>query len=156
MNYKDLMKQAASKEVQDWINVNLRNYITKKGEMDVSTAEHIIDFLNSDKAPSRLRKMSVKQAKKSAEKWTKTLIKKAKNIYETEEERVQRKQAQHERLTETGRRRQEAKIERERLDQQRQTTWIIAGVVVLAAVIISVGIVASRKPQSSRQDGKDS
>lgn len=76
---------AASDEVLNWININLKNYLEKNKE-DQTEIEHILDFLCSDKAPKRLKKMSYKEALKNTNKWQKTLIKQAKDIEEKEED----------------------------------------------------------------------
>lgn len=70
-------------EVLTWINSNLANYL-KKNEENQTEIEHILDYLNSDTAPERLKKMSYKQAKESAEKWIQSLVKKAADIIETD------------------------------------------------------------------------
>lgn len=70
-----------SEEVIGWIRTVLAAEIKKNGENQVDI-EHILDFLASDKAPQRLRKMSYQQAKLASEKWTKTLIKKGAHIDE--------------------------------------------------------------------------
>lgn len=75
--------QTEKAEVKNWINTVLAAYMKKHGE-NQSNFEHIIDFLNSDKAPTRLRKMSYKQAHAGAEQWVKTLRKKGADIVETE------------------------------------------------------------------------
>jgi hypothetical protein len=74
---------ATNDEIKRWITVNLNNYLKKNSE-DQGEIEHIIDYLNSDKAPSRLQKMSYDQARSNAEKWTKALAKKGQHIEETE------------------------------------------------------------------------
>jgi hypothetical protein len=79
------LQQAKNEEVRNWINVNLRNYLKDNHEV-ITEVEHIIDYLNSDKAPNRLRKMSYEEAKGNAEKWTKSLIKRAADIVETEQD----------------------------------------------------------------------
>jgi len=82
-NYAEFMN--ASEEVLWWVD-NVLNAYLKNRKPNVSTVEHIIDFLVSDKAPKRLRKMSFKQAKESAEKWNKSLQKKGKNIKEADDD----------------------------------------------------------------------
>lgn len=72
-------------KVVNWVKVNLRNYLKKNSE-DRGEIEHILDFLNSDKAPKRIKYMSYDEAKRGAEKWVKTLKKKGANIIETEED----------------------------------------------------------------------
>ena len=75
-----------NQEVINFINTVVNAHVTKTGQEDQGEIEHILDYLLSDKAPKRLRKMSYEQAKQSAEKWVKSLIKKGNNITETEED----------------------------------------------------------------------
>jgi hypothetical protein len=88
MNLDQFSKQAESEEVKNWVNHNLRNYINKNADnlLEVAEIEHIIDYLNSDKAPKRLRKMSYEEANNSAKIWMESMIKKASGIVETEED----------------------------------------------------------------------
>ena len=72
-------------EILYWIQHNLYNYL-QDNEENQTEIEHIIDFLLSDKSPKRLHKMSYEEAKTSAEKWTKSLIKRGNNTMETEED----------------------------------------------------------------------
>lgn len=83
MNLNEYLQQTQKEEVKLWINHNLKNYL-EKNEENQGEIEHIIDYLNSDKAPTRLKKMSYKQANANAQKWVKTLVKKGKNIVETD------------------------------------------------------------------------
>jgi hypothetical protein len=67
---------AKNDEVKYWIEHNLVNAIKSKALVTNSEVEHIIDYLNSDSAPSKLRKMSYQEALHNAEKWSNALIKK--------------------------------------------------------------------------------
>ncbi|WP_425107203.1 PcfJ domain-containing protein [Ancylobacter sp.] len=62
---------------------NLANHL-KKNEENMGEIEHIIDYLNSDKAPQRLKKMSYKQARAAAERWNTSLQKKGASVREDE------------------------------------------------------------------------
>jgi len=84
-NLQEYLQQTEKEEVKLWINHNLANYLKKEQE-NISDIEHIIDFLNSDKAPTRLKKMSYTQAKEGSEKWQKTLVKQARNIIESDDD----------------------------------------------------------------------
>lgn len=77
------LAQTNKEEVKNWINTTLVAYLRKQPE-NQGEIEHIIDFLNSDKAPMRLSKMSYDQAKAGAEKWMQSQIKKGNNIIETD------------------------------------------------------------------------
>lgn len=81
----DYLKQAKEKEVKDWINKNLINYL-KKNDENVQEIEHIIDYLNSEDRPKRIRYMSYEEALNNTSKWTKKLIKKGGNIIETDKD----------------------------------------------------------------------
>jgi hypothetical protein len=82
-NLDQYLLQAETEKVQQWVRINLKNYL-KKNEENQTEIEHIIDFLKSDKAPTRIQFMSYDEANKGAEKWTNNLIKKAADIVETE------------------------------------------------------------------------
>lgn len=77
MKYLETYKAMAqdNEEALYWINHNLRNYLKTNPENNAEI-EHIIDFLKSDAAPTRLRKMSYEEANQGAKRWVKTLIKK--------------------------------------------------------------------------------
>lgn len=72
----------AKYEVLAWIDLILGAAEKKNKLPNQTEAEHIIDFLCSDKAPKRLMKMSIKQAQEAADSWTKTNQKKGKNLIE--------------------------------------------------------------------------
>ena len=55
----------------------------KKNEVITEEIEHVIDFLVSDAAPKRISRMSYAEAKKSADRWTKSQQKKGSSIDET-------------------------------------------------------------------------
>lgn len=69
----------ASQEVIEWCATVIKAR-EKKQKLDQSEVEHIIDYLISDAAPSRLRRMSYEQAKDSADKWSKANQKKGRHI----------------------------------------------------------------------------
>lgn len=77
------LQQTQKESVKTWINKNLVNYLKKNPE-NQSEIEHIIDYLNSDKAPTELAGLQYEAAKNNAEKWVKALQKKGRNIVETE------------------------------------------------------------------------
>jgi len=72
-----------SEEILFWIDHNLKNYLEDNDE-NYSEIEHIIDYLLSENAPKRLKKMSYDEAKTASDLWMKSLIKKGNNIVETE------------------------------------------------------------------------
>lgn len=80
----ELLKQTEKQEVKNWINTTLAAKLRKEGQLNQGEVEHILDYLNSDKAPARLSKMSYDQAKVASDKWMKTQIKKGNHIIETD------------------------------------------------------------------------
>lgn len=70
----------ASSEVLDWTNTIIRAREKKGKTTDLTEFEHILDYLVSDKAPKRLRKMSYEQAKSGADKWTAANMKRGKGL----------------------------------------------------------------------------
>ena len=69
----------------DWINTVVKNRIKKEAE-NQGEIEHIIDYLKSDSAPKKIKKMSYTQAKEASEKWVLSLRKKGSDINETAED----------------------------------------------------------------------
>jgi len=68
-------------EVLEWAKTTLAAKL-KKVALDQTEVEHILDYLMSDAAPLRLRRMSYDQAKAKADAWTKTQQKKGAHIQE--------------------------------------------------------------------------
>lgn len=81
MKYLQLVK---NDEIKYWVKHNLKNYLEKNQE-NVSEIEHIIDFLHSDAAPKRLKKMSYKEANEGAKRWVKTMVKKGALLQDVED-----------------------------------------------------------------------
>jgi hypothetical protein len=83
----ELKKYAAGmnchSDVFVWIDNHLRAY-AKKNNIEISEAEHVIDYLASEERPKRLSKMSYSQAKNNSDKWNKSLVKKGRSIIENE------------------------------------------------------------------------
>ncbi len=85
-DYKGYAKHIeASEKVYKWIDSRLIPYLKDHPE-DQGEIEHIIDYLASPEAPNNIGSMMYDQAKKNAEKWLKTLMKRGANIKETEED----------------------------------------------------------------------
>lgn len=74
----------ANDEVLGWIATVYKNYAAKNPTSH--DIEHIIDFLVSPQAPSRLRKMSYPDAKRKADEWSKSNQKKGKNLEDSDED----------------------------------------------------------------------
>lgn len=75
----------ANDEVTEWVNTTGKKYLTL-GEATVSELEHIVDYLVSDKAPKRLRKMSFKDAKRKSSEWSASNKKKGRNLVDSPED----------------------------------------------------------------------
>lgn len=73
-----------NEEIKNWIDGPLKAYIQKHslGIDEQGHLEHIIDYLESRPKPLRLKKMSVKDAIRLAEQWTKRLEKRGQDIRE--------------------------------------------------------------------------
>lgn len=71
---------SARDEVISWLNQIVGSALKKNRQVSQSEIEHIIDYLASPAAPSRLMKMSIAQAKESADKWSKSNQKKGRSI----------------------------------------------------------------------------
>ncbi len=73
----------ASGEVLSWIKTTGKKAIQKKltNESDI---EHVIDFLVSESAPTRLQRMSFLDAKRKADEWTKANQKKGRGFVDTD------------------------------------------------------------------------
>jgi hypothetical protein len=74
----------ANEEVLTWINTVYKNY--SQSNPTSHEIEHIIDFLVSPAAPSRLRKMSYPDARRKAEEWSKANQKKGKDLQDSDED----------------------------------------------------------------------
>lgn len=78
--------QCLNDEVRYWVKHNLKNYLERKDVVEnQSEIEHILDFLNSDQAPKRLRKMSYSEALEGSKRWLKTLVKQGNDLEEVED-----------------------------------------------------------------------
>lgn len=75
----------ASDEVLEWCGTVLKAQC-KREMPPVEEREHIIDYLMSDDAPKRLRKMSYAQAKESAKKWSEGNQKKGRDLIDGPED----------------------------------------------------------------------
>ncbi len=79
-NYANGMN--ANDEVLGWLKTVYKNY--SKTNPTSHEIEHIIDFLVSPAAPTRLRKMSYVDAKRKAAEWSKANQKKGKNLSDSD------------------------------------------------------------------------
>jgi len=76
----------ANQEVIDWCSRILGAFKKKAVTINIGEFEHILDYLVSDKAPARLRKMSYAQALSSANKWSAASQKKGSKIIDSPED----------------------------------------------------------------------
>jgi len=72
----------ASPEVCDWLKTVGKKSLLKK-LTNIDEVEHILDFLNSDAAPLRLRRMSFKDAKRKSSEWVERNKKKGRNLIDS-------------------------------------------------------------------------
>lgn len=75
----------ASSEVISWLDTSGKKAILSK-KIDQGQMEHILDFLVSNQAPSRLQKMSVVDAKRKATEWSESQQKKGKHLKDSDED----------------------------------------------------------------------
>ena len=84
MDSQELIKYAqglgASDKIIQWITTQ----ILTETKITQTEAEKVLDYLISDKSPTRLDRATWKQMKVNTEKWEKSLIKKGENIQESE------------------------------------------------------------------------
>ncbi len=73
----------ANDEVLTWIKTTGKKSLIKK-IITVSSLEHIIDYLNSNAAPRRLQRMSIKDAERKAKEWSDRNKKKGKDLIDSD------------------------------------------------------------------------
>lgn len=85
----ELLKYAngmnANDEVLAWLS-SVGAAAIRKEIAQASEIEHVLDYLVSPSAPSRLRKMSYADAKRKAEEWSKANQKRGKDLVDTDED----------------------------------------------------------------------
>jgi hypothetical protein len=72
-------------EVSNWLNTVAKAALRKKQTTE-SELEHVLDYLVSGKAPTRLQKLSIKDAKRLSNEWSKSNQKKGKNLTDSEKD----------------------------------------------------------------------
>lgn len=75
----------ANDEVLSWLRTTGKKAL-KTEQANSSLLEHILDFFISSAAPSRLQKMSIGDAKRKAEEWSKSNQKKGRDLIDAEED----------------------------------------------------------------------
>lgn len=83
--WKYAMSLNANQEVCNWISTVARAAI-KKNQTTESELEHVLDFLVSPKAPTRLKKLNIKDAKRLSDEWSKSNQKKGKNLSDSSDD----------------------------------------------------------------------
>lgn len=71
-----------SNDVLVWLETTGKKTL-KQNKTNQTELEHIVDFFMSDQSPNRLYKMSFKDAKRKAHDWTKSNMKKGRNLEDT-------------------------------------------------------------------------
>ena len=75
----------ANVEVINWISTVGKSAI-KKQQTTETDLEHIVDYLVSNRAPKRLLKLNIKDAKRLSKEWSKSNQKKGRNLVDTDED----------------------------------------------------------------------
>lgn len=75
----------ANLEVLGWLSTTGKKALLSK-KTEASELEHILDFLVSSAAPSRLQKMSFIDAKRKSSEWTESQQRKGKNLKDTDDD----------------------------------------------------------------------
>lgn len=75
----------ANNEIVNWLNTVGKSSI-KKQQATESELEHILDFLVSEKAPSRLQKLNIRDAKRLTIEWSERNQKKGNNIVDLDDD----------------------------------------------------------------------
>lgn len=75
----------ANEEILLWLTTTGKKAL-KTEKADASSLEHILDFFVSTAAPRRLQKMSIVDAKKKAEEWSKANQKKGRDLIDGDED----------------------------------------------------------------------
>lgn len=78
-----VMAMGGNAEVAEWIETVLAKQ-AERSQLNQTETEHILDYLLSSDAPSRLRRMSYEQAKIAADKWSRANQKQGRNLSESE------------------------------------------------------------------------
>lgn len=82
----ELLDQVQKEETKKYINITIAARFKKHPETSQGDVEHILDYLESDKAPARFLKMSYIDAERKAKEWVAQSNKKSQGIVETEED----------------------------------------------------------------------
>lgn len=83
INYANSLN--SSQEILLWLNSAAKKAL-KEEKTNESQLEHVIDWLNSDRAPQRLRKLSVLDAIRLSDKWRISNQKKGKGLIDSKED----------------------------------------------------------------------
>lgn len=72
-----------NQEILEWIETVLKKR-SRRSSLEQAETEHVLDYLLSESAPTRLKRMSYDQAKMAADHWSKANQKRGRNLIETE------------------------------------------------------------------------
>lgn len=75
----------SSQEIIYWLNTTAKKAL-KEQKTNESQLEHVVDWLNSNAAPQRLRKLSISDAIRLSDKWMQSNQKKGKDLVDTKED----------------------------------------------------------------------
>lgn len=75
----------ANEEVITWLKTTGKKAL-KVEKIDISKLEHVLDFLVSPSAPQRLQKMSIQDATRKADDWSKANQKKGRHLVDSDED----------------------------------------------------------------------
>lgn len=75
----------SSNEILDWLKTTGKKSLNNN-KVNTDQLEHIVDYFNSNKAPRRLRKMSIVDAIRKSKEWTQANQKKGRDLVDTDED----------------------------------------------------------------------
>lgn len=78
-----LQSLGGNNEVLNWLQTAGKKALKSK-KSNISELEHIVDYLVSDSAPSRLKRMSFEQAKRKSKEWSEANQKKGRDLIDSE------------------------------------------------------------------------
>lgn len=83
INYANSLN--SNNEILHWLNTTAKKAL-KEEKTSESNLEHVIDWLNSNAAPKRLRKLSINDAFRLSDEWMKSNQKKGKNLVDKKDD----------------------------------------------------------------------
>ena len=83
---QELLNQVKKEETKTYIQTTIAAWLKKNPETNQSEVEHILDYLESSKAPPRFLKMSYIDARRKSQEWVAQMNKKSQGIIETKQD----------------------------------------------------------------------